>query len=780
MTDEISLGNHKILHHLLPFSLAVFAACSSASDESVRFLQVSQLGDTYNDVSPYSVWASVRSSTPIAHMWLFYARPSDAAFLPVAMHALGGDTWEGAIPSQAQGTTVNYFVSAGKNSAGVDQTFPSQLDGAKFLSFRILLPGEKISTRPGIVTDKPDAGDAASDIAQADAPIYQDVAPTPDLNGSEVAADAGFDSGGTDIYSDVGPQYDSFDIKPPLDGDNSIDTDTDGWPDYKDNCAKDKNFDQLDSDGDGMGDVCDPDDDNDGVPDALDNCKKIANPSQSDIDGDAFGDVCDGDLDGDKVPNKEDNCPYVPNNDQKDVNGDGIGDACGPIGGGDKDQDGILDGADNCPTVPNPKQTDSDGDKIGDACDDDLDGDSVANSKDNCPFIGNKDQLDSDGNGIGDVCDAANDSDGDGVINSKDNCPKIANPKQEDLDGDGKGDACDSDLDGDGHLNAFDNCPSVANAKQTDTDGDGKGDACDSEQLCGGKLPPCPQGQQCFEPLCLQPKACAAQSDCPIGTFCYKLQCVPPQVVPADFCTLDSQCPSGFVCQLSKCAPEKCKYTADCPKGEKCLLGECVTDAIPVSGCTIDENCGPKQSCLAGFCITGQCKLDSDCKGNNQCFKGFCIPAIIPLLDCKVASDCPNIPIPIPGLGNGKWQCAAGICVPEFPGIPPLCTTDVDCKVGQQCLVAVCVKKNCSINADCPADKACTFGFCLPKDAQFPQPGQCQSKADCPADYTCNFTLCIPPGVPFPGGGGGGGGLEFCQNGKCSVGKKCQFGVICL
>ena len=37
------------------------------------------------------------------------------------------------------------------------------------------------------------------------------------------------------------------------------------------------NADQLDTDGDGKGDVCDSDDDNDGVPDEDDSCPLVKN-----------------------------------------------------------------------------------------------------------------------------------------------------------------------------------------------------------------------------------------------------------------------------------------------------------------------------------------------------------------------------------------------------------------------------------------------------------------------------------------------------------------------
>lgn len=78
-------------------------------------------------------------------------------------------------------------------------------------------------------------------------------------------------------------------------GGGTLDSDADAINDGTDNCVLLENTDQLDTDADGLGDVCDPDDDGDLVLDGEDNCSLVANTDQADADGDWIGDACDTD-----------------------------------------------------------------------------------------------------------------------------------------------------------------------------------------------------------------------------------------------------------------------------------------------------------------------------------------------------------------------------------------------------------------------------------------------------------------------------------------------------
>jgi len=165
-----------------------------------------------------------------------------------------------------------------------------------------------------------------------------------------------------------------------------VDKDNDGVADVVDafpnNAAA-----AIDTDGDGMPDswneplaqtlygcgataptcnglTLDDDDDNDSVLDVSDNCPLIVNPDQLDTDGDGLGNACDDDDDNDGVLDINDAFP-LDATEWADNDADGTGDNADT----DDDNDGVLDVNDNCHWVANPDQMDTDANGFGDACD---------------------------------------------------------------------------------------------------------------------------------------------------------------------------------------------------------------------------------------------------------------------------------------------------------------------------------------------------------------------------------------------------------------------------
>lgn len=144
------------------------------------------------------------------------------------------------------------------------------------------------------------------------------------------------------------------------------DDDDDDIPDLEDNCPQAVNIDQLDTDLDGEGDVCDLDDDGDEVVDGQDNCPLTFNVNQADLDSDTLGDVCDSDDDGDSVLDVNDPAPLnariCQDSDLDGCDDCSVGQLDPTNDGSDVDHDGICDIGD----VETCDGQDNDGDMLVD------------------------------------------------------------------------------------------------------------------------------------------------------------------------------------------------------------------------------------------------------------------------------------------------------------------------------------------------------------------------------------------------------------------------------
>jgi len=277
-------------------------------------------------------------------------------------------------------------------------------------------------------------------------------------------------SDGTDTYSK------SFTISV---NDINEDIDNDGINNDIDNCPAVANIDQIDTDSDGKGDVCEDDDDNDGFLDTND-AFPLDSSEWLDTDSDGVGNNADTDDDNDNYSDADeigcqsdplDSGSLPPDNDN-----DLLTDCIDP----DDDNDTYLDSNDAFPLDPT-EWLDTDSDGVGNNTDTDddndmyLDTDEVSCQSD--PLDSNSLPLDNDNDLSPDCLDL--DDDNDNYLDTEDLFP-FDSLEWADNDSDGIGNNADTDDDNDTYPDVIDFFP-FDPSEWSDTDLDGTGNNADTD-----------------------------------------------------------------------------------------------------------------------------------------------------------------------------------------------------------------------------------------------------------------------------------------------------------
>lgn len=179
-------------------------------------------------------------------------------------------TWNNMEQALRTYTPANelYIVSGGAGTGGSgDNGFANTIAGGK-----VTVPAS--TWKVVLVIPK-----GENDIARVDCSARTIAVIVPNTNGTNpdwttylTTVDAVETLTGYDFFSNL-PEPIQRCVEAGINGTNPpLDTDADGVPDSTDNCPFVSNANQLNFDGDALGDVCDPDDDNDGVLDVDDQC----------------------------------------------------------------------------------------------------------------------------------------------------------------------------------------------------------------------------------------------------------------------------------------------------------------------------------------------------------------------------------------------------------------------------------------------------------------------------------------------------------------------------
>jgi RHS repeat-associated protein len=296
----------------------------------------------------------------------------------------------------------------------------------------------------------------------------------------------------------------------------------------------------------------------------------------------------------------------------------------------------------------------------------------------------------------------------------------------------------------------------VCPARKADGTSCSDGNACNGAEACGagvcaaGTPPVVDDGNPCTTDACsptggvthvavANGTSCSDGNACNGAETCQSGTCaagVPPMVNDGNPCTTDACSPTGGVTHVSVANGTSCSDGNACNGAETCQFGTCAAGVPPVvndgNPCTTDA-CSPAGGVTHVAVANGtSCSDGNACNGAETCQAGACAAGTPPVVNdgnpcttdaCSATGGVTHVAV-ANGTScsdgnacNGAETCQSGACA---AGTPPMvndgnpCTADACSPTGGVTHTAVADGTSCSDGNACNGVETCTAGVCKP------------------------------------------------------------------